>query len=71
MAHICLFEMLYFDAVKCDLFHAREVSFSLKMLGKMTIIGVKLVNCDSIVQIRVKISRRPFRGRHILDNYSY
>ena len=56
--------MLDFGAVKCDLFCACEVSFSIKMVGKIRIIGVNIVNCDLIVQIRMKILRRPFRGRY-------
>ena len=47
--------MLDFGVVKCDLFYAREVRFSIKMLREMRIIDASLVNCDSIVQIGVKI----------------
>ena len=58
--------------VKClIMFSAPEASFSIKLLREMRIIGVKLLNYESIVQIRVKILRRPFRGRYILDDYTY
>ena len=51
--------MLDFGAVKCDLFHPRrEASFSIKMLWE--IIDDSLMNCDSIVQIRVKIASKVF-----------
>ena len=39
--NVCSCEMLDFGAVKCDLFNARERWFTIKMLHKMTIIGVK------------------------------
>ena len=51
-----------FDAIKCDLLFACEASFSVKMLLGMTIIGVKLMHCKSIVQIRIEILWRPFIG---------
>ena len=51
-------EMLDFGAVKCD-------------IHEMRIIDVKLVSCESIVQIRLKILRRPFRGRYILEDYPW
>ena len=35
-------DMLNFGAVKCDLFYTREMSFSIKMLRKMRIIGATL-----------------------------
>ena len=52
--------MLGFGAVKCDLFYARKASFSKKILRVIRIIGVKLLNYKAIVEIRVKILRRPF-----------
>ena len=51
--------MLDFGAVKCDLFHPREASFSIKTLCE--IIDYSLMNCDSIVQIRVKTAQKAFR----------
>ena len=39
--------------------------------GEMRIIGVKLLNYESIVQIKVKILRRSFRGRYLLEDYTY
>ena len=50
-----------FGGVKCELFYAREASISLKMLREMRIIDATLVNADSIVQIRVKMSSEAFR----------
>lgn len=50
-------EILDFVAEKFDLFYARDVSISINMLLKMRIIGVKLINCKSIVQKGVKILR--------------
>ena len=50
--------MLDFDNEKCDLFHARKASFSIKIL--------KFLNCELIVRIRVKISQDTFqRSVHI------
>ena len=54
--------MFDFGAVKCDMFYAREASFSIKLLCEMRIIGVKLLNYEWIVEIKVEILRRPFRG---------
>ena len=61
-------EMPYFNAMKCAL---SQASFSIELLCQMKVIGVRLLNNESIVQIRVKFFRRPFRGRYILDDYTY
>ena len=52
--------MISSDAVKCDLFYAREASFSIKLLREMRTIG------ESTVQMRVKIRWTPFRGQYLL-----
>ena len=59
-----------FGAVKCDLFNAHKARFSIEMLGGMKIIDVGLLNCDSIVQVRVKYILRPLRSRCMLENYT-
>ena len=54
-------EMLDFDVRKRDLFYARKACFS----AKMRILDISIVNCDTIFEIRVKISSEPFGGRYI------
>ena len=68
---ICSCEMLDIGAVKCYFLYARKASFSIKLLCEMRIIGVKLLNYKSTVQIRVKILRGPFRCRYTLEDYTY
>ena len=58
--------MLDFGVMKCDLFCTHEAFFSIKILHEMGAMDVSLVNRDSIVQMRVKISSEAFnRSKHI------
>ena len=57
--------------LKCDLFHAGDASFSTKLLCEMKIIHAELLKYESIVQIRVKIFPRSFKGRYIFEDYIY
>ena len=51
LANMSSCEMLDFGAKKCDLFCACKALILIKMLQEMKIIGNKMVNCDSAVQI--------------------
>ena len=51
--------------------YAREAQFSIKLLCEMIIKDVKLLKYELIVQTTVKILRRPFRGRYILEDYTF
>ena len=43
--------MLDFGALKCELLYARDALISIKMLLEMAIIGDKIMNSESVVQI--------------------
>ena len=63
--------MLDCGVVKCDLFYARQVILN-KIIREMRVIHASLVNCKSLVQIKVKISSEAFRrsiSRYILEDY--
>ena len=45
-------KMFGFCVVKYDFFYAREALFSIKLICKMSIIDIKLLNYESIVQSR-------------------
>ena len=65
--------MLDCGVVKCDLFYARQVILN-KIIRGMRVIHANLVNCKSLVQIKVKISSEAFRrsiSRYILEDYIY
>ena len=54
--------------------YARKAQFSIKLLCEMIIIvliDVKLLKYELIAQARVKILRRPFRGRYKLEDYTF
>ena len=61
--------MLNFSAVKCDLFYAREASFSIKLLRRMRIIGVELLNYADCSNKSKKSSEAFQRSIHIEGLY--